>query len=312
MLSMELRQLRYFIAVAQELHFGRAASRLNMTQPPLSQQIQLLEANLGVMLFHRTKRRVELTTTGRLFLTEARAIVASAEAAVGMVQRVHRGEAGRLSVGWKPWADLTALPPMIRAFCDRYPDVQLEIHNLTVDEQVSALLSGTIDVGFVVRPHGPSSPWFHNSQLASRFLVRQSLAVVVPKSHKFASHRRIVLGRLSNEPYILFRRDSSPVFYDYLISLYQQHGLSLNVRHEADHPSTVLGLVAAGLGITILPYTVYSGSSDVVFCLFPQKYGSLEILLTWRRKNESALLKQFVQTIITCGTSIRLNAGKPQ
>jgi DNA-binding transcriptional LysR family regulator len=309
---MELRQLRYFIAVAEELHFGRAASKLNMTQPPLSQQIQLLEANLGVMLFHRTKRRVELTGPGRSFLTEARAIVASAEAAVGMVKRVHRGEAGRLSVGWKPWADLTALPPMIRAFCDRHPDVQLEIHSLTVDEQVSALLSGTIDVGFIVRPQGPSSSWFHNGELASRFLVRQSLAVVVPKSHKFASQRRIVLAHLSNEPYILFRRDSSPVFYDYLISLHQRHGLSLNVRHEADHPSTVLGLVAAGLGITILPYTSYSRSSDVVFCPFPPKYGSLEIFLTWRRKNQSALLKQFVQTMINCGTPHPPHSSKAQ
>jgi DNA-binding transcriptional LysR family regulator len=299
---MELRQLRYFIAVAEELHFGRAAAKLKMTQPPLSQQIQLLESNLGVALFHRTKRRVELTATGQSFLTEARAIVARAEAAVGIVQRIHRGEAGRLSVGWKPWADLTALPPMIRAFCERYPDVQLEIHSLTVDEQVSALLSGTLDVGFIVRPHD-GSPSFDNSELATRFLVRQSLAVAVPKSHKFASERRIRPAGLSNEPYILFRRDSSPVFYDYLISLYQRHGLSLNVRHEADHPSTVLGLVAAGLGITILPYTAYSRTSDVVFCRLPERYGSLEILLSWRRKNESASLKHFVQTIVNCGTA---------
>jgi DNA-binding transcriptional LysR family regulator len=225
---MELRQLRYFIAVAEELHFGRAASKLNMTQPPLSQQIQLLETNLGVTLFHRTKRRVELTVTGRSFLVQARAIVASAEAVVGMVQRVQRGEAGRLSVGWKPWADLTALPPMIRAFCDRYPEVRLEIHSLTVDEQVSALMSGTIDVGFVVQPHDPSSPRLQQSELASQFILRQALAVVVPKNHKFASQRRIVLAQLSNEPYILFRRDSSPVFYDYLISFYQRSGLTLN------------------------------------------------------------------------------------
>lgn len=302
---MELRQLRYFIAVAEKLHFGRAAAKLNMTQPPLSQQIRLLETNLGVTLFHRTKRRVELTAPGRSFLAEARAIVLSAEAAVATVQRVHRGEAGRLSVGWKPWADLTALPPMIRAFCDRYPDVQLQIHSLTVDEQVSALLSGTIDVGFIVRPHDPASPQFHERELASQFIIRQSLAVIVPKSHKFASQRRIVLAQLSHEPYILFRRDSSPVFYDYLISLYRRRGLSLNVRHEADDPSTVLGLVAAGLGITILPYTAYTRSSDVVFCRFPQKYGSLEILLAWRRKNESALLKQFTETIINYGTSPR-------
>jgi DNA-binding transcriptional LysR family regulator len=274
-----------------------------MTQPPLSQQIRLLETNLNVTLFHRTKRRVELTATGRSFLSEARTIVSSAEAVVGMVRRVHRGEAGRLSVGWKPWADLTALPPMIRAFCERYPDVQLQIHSLTVDEQVSALLSGTLDVGFIVRPYHPTSPHFHERELASQFIIRQPLAVVVPKSHKFASQRRIVLAQLSHEPYILFRRDSSPVFYDYVISLYQRSGLSLNVRHEADHPSTVLGLVAAGLGITILPYSASTRSSDVVFCRFPQKHGSLEIMLAWRRKNESALLKQFTETIISYGTS---------
>lgn len=294
---MEVRQLRYFIAVAEELHFGKAAAKLHMTQPPLSQQIQLLETNLGVTLFHRTKRRVELSAAGESFLVQARAIVASAEAVVGMVQRVHRGEAGRLTVGWKPWADLTALPPMIRAFCDRYPDVQLEIHNLTVDEQVSALLSGTIDMGFVVRPHGPGSPRLHNSELTSQFILRQALAVVVPKNHRFASQRRILLAQLSHEPYILFRRDSSPVFYDYLISLYQRSGLALNVRHEADHPSTVLGLVAAGLGITILPHSAYTSGSDVVFCPLPEKHGSLEILLVWRRKQQSALMKNFIDTI---------------
>jgi len=294
---MELRQLRYFIAVAEELHFGRAAAKLNMTQPPLSQQIQLLENNLGVMLFQRTKRRVELTGAGQSFLVQARAILASAESVIGMVQRVHRGETGRLAVGWKPWADLTALPPMIRAFCERYPDVQLEILNLTVDEQVSALLSGTIDVGFVVRPHDSGSHRLHNSELTSQFICRQALAVVVPKDHKLASRRRILLAQLSGEPYILFRRDSSPVFYDYLISLYQRSGVALNVRHEADHPSTVLGLVAAGLGITILPYSAYTTGSDVVFCPLPEKHGSLEILLVWRTKHPSALLKRFIDTI---------------
>ena len=293
---MDLRRLKYFVTVAEELHFGRAAKRLHITQPPLSQQIQLLEHELDMMLFNRTRRRVELTSIGKVFLVEARALLKQSDDAVARTRRVQRGEAGRLSIGWMPWSVLTPLPFMIREFCQRFPEVHLDVHSLSAESQLEALHEGTIDVGFVL--------WISDFGLPSRtgplkteIVLKPPLVVVVPQNHRFAAAGRVELADLTNEPYILFKRESGQVFYDYVISFYQRNGLRLNIRHEADHPSTVLGLVAAGLGITILPFTSTHAIPGVVCCDLPAASPQLEIALTWRPQNESTLLANFTETI---------------
>ena len=293
---MDLRRLKYFVTVAEELHFGRAAKRLHITQPPLSQQIQLLEHELDMMLFNRTRRRVELTSIGKVFLVEARALLKQSDDAVARTRRVQRGEAGRLSIGWMPWSVLTPLPFMIREFCQRFPEVHLDVHSLSAEGQLEALHEGTIDAGFVL--------WISDFGLPSRtgplkteIVLKPPLVVVVPQNHRFASAGRVELADLTNEPYILFKRESGQVFYDYVISFYQRNGLRLNIRHEADHPSTVLGLVAAGLGITILPFTSTHAIPGVVCCDLPAASPQLEIALTWRPQNESTLLANFTETI---------------
>ena len=293
---MDLRRLKYFVTVAEELHFGRAAKRLHITQPPLSQQIQLLEHELDMMLFNRTRRRVELTSIGKVFLVEARALLKQSDDAVARTRRVQRGEAGRLSIGWMPWSVLTPLPFMIREFCQRFPEVHLDVHSLSAEGQLEALHEGTIDAGFVL--------WISDFGLPSRtgplkteIVLKPPLVVVVPQNHRFAAAGRVELADLTNEPYILFKRESGQVFYDYVISFYQRNGLRLNIRHEADHPSTVLGLVAAGLGITILPFTSTHAIPGVVCCDLPAASPQLEIALTWRPQNESTLLANFTETI---------------
>ncbi|HEY6197987.1 MAG TPA: LysR substrate-binding domain-containing protein [Candidatus Binatia bacterium] len=293
---MDLRRLKYFVTVAEELHFGRAAKRLHITQPPLSQQIQLLEHELDMMLFNRTRRRVELTSIGKVFLVEARALLQQSDDAVARTRRVQRGEAGRLSIGWMPWSVLTPLPFMIREFCQRFPEVHLDVHSLSAEGQLEALHEGTIDAGFVL--------WISDFGLPSRtgplkteIVLKPPLVVVVPQNHRFAAAGRVELADLTNEPYILFKRESGQVFYDYVISFYQRNGLRLNIRHEADHPSTVLGLVAAGLGITILPFTSTHAIPGVVCCDLPAASPQLEIALTWRPQNESTLLANFTETI---------------
>src|SRR5207245_341908 len=153
---MELRHLRYFLAVAEELHFGRAAARLHISQPPLSQQIRRLEKELQAPLFHRTTRHVELTNAGRVFLGEARAVVAQAEQAAGTVQRASRGEIGQLVVGCALWADFLNGARIIRLFARRHPDVEVELRDLTAAEQISALEGGSIHVG-ILRPPVPSN-----------------------------------------------------------------------------------------------------------------------------------------------------------
>jgi DNA-binding transcriptional LysR family regulator len=293
---MDLRRLKYFVTVAEELHFGRAAKRLHITQPPLSQQIQLLEHELDMMLFNRTRRRAELTSIGKVFLVEARALLQQSDDAVARTRRVQRGEAGRLSIGWMPWSVLTPLPFMILEFCQRFPEVHLDVHSLSAEGQLEALHEGTIDAGFVL--------WISDFGLPSRtgplkteIVLKPPLVVVVPQNHRFAAAGRVELADLTNEPYILFKRESGQVFYDYVISFYQRNGLRLNIRHEADHPSTVLGLVAAGLGITILPFTSTHAIPGVVCCDLPAASPQLEIALTWRPQNESTLLANFTETI---------------
>lgn len=295
---MDLKRLRYFVTVAEELHFGHAAKKLHITQPPLSQQIQLLEHELGMTLFNRTRRRVELTSIGKVFLLEARALLKQSEEAVARTRRVQRGEAGRLSLGWMPWSVLTPLPFMIREFCERFPDVHLDVHSLSAEGQLEALHEGTIDAGFVLWTSDFGLP-ARTGRLKTEIILKPPLVVVVPQNHRFASSGRVEIPELADEPYVLFKRESGQVFYDYVISFYQRNGLRLNIRHEADHPSTVLGLVAAGLGITILPYTSSQGIPGVVCCDLPAASPQLEIALTWRPQNDSTLLANFTKTIRT-------------
>jgi DNA-binding transcriptional LysR family regulator len=289
------RQLEYFVAVADELHFGRAAGRLGIAQPPLSQQIRRLEVGLKMQLFHRTKRHVELTTSGRMFLKEARSILAHVDSAMSATVRLQHGEAGILSIGWAPWSDLTSLPAMVGKFCALYPDVHLQMHNMSVSEQVAALASGRIDVGFLVRPCDDSLT-VPLPGVTTEAIALHPLIVALPRRHRLASRRRLTLADLAREPYILFKRDTAPLFYDYVISLYQRESLPLNVRHEAEHPSTMLGLVAAGIGLTLLPLTVDHRYTGVVFRTLAAG-ARLEIALAWRVHNDSALIQKFRQTI---------------
>lgn len=292
----DLKRLKYFVAVAEELHFGRAAKKLKMTQPPLSQQIQLLEQELGMMLFHRTRRHVELTSIGRVFLTEARTLLQQSELAVARTRRVQRGETGRLSIGWMPWSVLTPLPYMIREFCQKFPDVSLDIHSLSAEGQVEALHEGTIDAGFVLWTTDLGTP-SRSGRLKNEIIMKPRLVIVAPENHRFASIPPRELSELANEPYILFKRESGPTYYDYVVSFYQRNGLALNIRHEADHPSTVLGLVAAGLGLTLLPFSSTHAPPGVVCCDLPTMPPRLEIALSWRPQNDSTLLQNFTDTI---------------
>jgi DNA-binding transcriptional LysR family regulator len=291
----ELRHLRYFIAVATELHFGRAAAKLGIAQPPLSQQIRKLEDELGTMLLRRTKRRVDLTQAGRTFLGEAQAIVAHADDAVAKTRRAERGETGRLSIGWVPWSDWTDLPRRVGKFCARNPDVHLDLHNLNSSEQVSALHAGRIDIGFVLRPFGSQEALpFELAPLKTEVLLRHQLVAVLPKTNKLSSARHISFSRFAAEPYVSFKRESAPVLYDSVVGLYHRHGFALNVRHEADHTSTVLGLVAAGLGVTLLPFGGSHMMAGIVFRpLFPA-LPIVEVALGWRAENESPLMAKFI------------------
>lgn len=288
---MELRHLRYFVAVAEELHFGRAAERVGIAQPPLSQQIQKLEREMGVRLFVRTKRRVELTHPGQVFLAEARRTLAQAEHAVEAARRAERGEVGRLAVGFVGSSTYTVLPPVLRAFRRQHPGVELTLRELTTAQQLEAVRRGEIDVGFVRTP----AP---DGQLAQRVLIEEEFVVALPRSHPSARRRRVALRDLRGDAFILYPRALAAGLYDRVVSACQQSGFSPRVIQETTQVPVMVSLVASGLGVAVVPACVQALRwNNVVYRLLCEPKPRTNIALVWRRNSEaeSAPLRHFLQ-----------------
>jgi DNA-binding transcriptional LysR family regulator len=245
---MELRHLRYFLAVAEELHFSRAAQRVQIAQPALSQQIQRLESEIGTALFHRTKRRVALTAAGEAMVRPARQVLADAAAAVEVAQRAARGETGHLRIGFIESAAMTVVPAAVKLFRRENPEVGLTLRELSVQEQVESLRSGTLDVGIVRLP-------LNTEGLTLTSIADEGLVVVSPEAHPLAKRKRISPRALAGEPMVLLAREMVPGLYDQIISMQHQHG-GARIAQEATSIQAVLGLVAAGLGVSLLPASV--------------------------------------------------------
>jgi DNA-binding transcriptional LysR family regulator len=242
---MELRHLRYAVAIAEELNFGRAAERLHISQPPLSMQIRSLEEELGIKLFHRTKRQVQLTEAGRLFISEARFILAHAEHAAKLAERVLQGEMGRLTVAYVTPPETRYNIEVMRRFLKRYPKIHVVVRCMTTVDQVKALHDGRIDIGLVEPIDDPA--------LVTEPIFRQELMIAMPQKHKLAARQRVPLGALVDEPHILVARDAAPDLHDTVIAASKNAGFNLKVVHEADSLRTAAFLVAAGAGLTFLP-----------------------------------------------------------
>ncbi|QIY80486.1 LysR family transcriptional regulator [Chromobacterium violaceum] len=246
---MELRHLRYFLAVAEELHFTRAAERLHIGQPPLSQQIQALEAELGAPLFRRHQRKVELTAAGQQLLPRARQILADSAAAAAAVRRAADGETGELRIGFTSSLPLTPiLHHSLQHYRQAYPEVRLTLSEMFTAGQFDALERRQLDLGFV-RFNGPTpSPLIRVEELH-----RDRLLAVVPSAHPLAERKTLPLKLLAGEPLIGYPRESGSGLSDVVRQLALQNGLELKMVQEAGEAITQIGLVAAGVGIAILP-----------------------------------------------------------
>jgi DNA-binding transcriptional LysR family regulator len=287
----ELRHLRYFVAVAEELHFGRAAQRLHIAQPPLSQQIRRLEQGLGVRLFHRTKRRVELTDAGRAFLVEARLTLAQAEHATEVASRAARGEVGQLIIGYMASAELNVFPRLLPAFRKRHPDVELVFQLLGASEQFQMLRDGQIHAGFLRLP--ASSP-----ALTVKPIFREPLVVVLPERHPLARRRSLALPALRGERFLLFPRRFAPEYYDALMAIFRQAGVEPQVVHDTNRLHTTLSLVATGRGVSLTPKCVGRLARPGVVCrpLRP-RVPDIEMGLAYDPGNPSRLLGAFVDVV---------------
>lgn len=283
---MELRHLRYFIAVAEEGHITRAAGRLGIQQPPLSQQIRALETELDVQLFRRRPRGVELTQAGEALLTEARAVLDRAEHAASAARRAARGEAGRLGLGFTSSASFHPLVPrIIREFRAASPLVSLTLDEAGTAELVEGLRAERIDAAFIRSPIGPAA------DLTVHSLLEEEMVAALPGGHRLAARAktRLPLAGLESESFILYRRPLGPGLYDAIIVACQRAGFSPRIGQEAPRMLATLSLVAAGLGVTLIPASMQRiGVEGVAYRPLDRKAGLVAPLNLACRRGEDA------------------------
>ncbi|WP_328997308.1 LysR family transcriptional regulator [Kribbella sp. NBC_00709] len=247
---MELRHLRYFVAVAEERHFGRAAARLHIAQPPLSQQIRQLESELGLQLLRRTTRRVDLTPAGEAYLLRARQIIAAVSSAAGEAQRVAAGLQGRLVIGCVGSATYSLLPQLVRTLREELPDVEVAVQGeMLAPDQARALVEGRIDLGLLRPPVDEES-------LQVRVLRSDRLIVAVPDGHRLAERSRLRLKDLAGEDFVIHAGSGRSVMHDTVVARCRGAGFEPRIRHEVAETSTLVTFVAAGLGIAVVPAPV--------------------------------------------------------
>jgi DNA-binding transcriptional LysR family regulator len=288
---MELRHLRYFVAVAEELHFRRAAERLHMSQPPLSQQIRQLEKEVGAQLLLRNQHRVELTASGAAFLERAREILDAVESAALEARRVQRGEVGRLAVGFVGSSMYSVVPEMLNAFRESHGDVALRLHELGTTEQLRQLESGRLDVGFV-RPRQP------RSGLTIEPVYSEPIMLALPDRHKLAHQPRIHVADLHGERLVLLTRAGSPGLRKTLESVTDQLGGEDAIVQEVAEMQTVIGLVAAGVGVSLVPESVRAlQRRGVTYRSLAEGAPTVELAVAWRSGDDSAVLAAFLALI---------------
>ena len=286
---MELRHLRYFVAVAEELHFGRAADRLFMAQPPLSQQIKQLETEIGAQLFERTNRRVALSDAGVAFLADARVILDRVDQATVRARQIGRGEAGWFGVGFAGSATYDVLPAILRTFRERLPSVELVLHELTWTEQAKALQERRIHVGFARLPQAQEG-------LVLEMVAREPLIVAAPTAHPFADRDFVPLADVAGEPFLLYppRRESG--YARYIIDLCLEAGFTPRVVQEVGELQTAISLVAAGIGITLVPASVQDLKREgVAYRPLAEPAPTIALTLAYREAETSPLLGRFLE-----------------
>jgi DNA-binding transcriptional LysR family regulator len=302
----ELRHLRYFVAVAEELHFGRAANRLHTSQSSLSQQVRNLEKELKVDLLRRVKRHVELTPAGERFLREGRAILAAAERAAGSARETAREESQKFVIGISPETDWLFLGKALRLFRENAPNVEVLFQNLTPEAQIAALQGGRIDIGFVGLP-------IEGAGIVSEVTGRERLVAAIPEKHPMARNTSIRLRDLSGEAYTLWPRHLSPGRYDLLLAIFRQAGFGPPIAMEGDLPSTqtVLGMVAAGLTVALVDSAIKQRAMPgVVFRPISDRGVFTLSGVIYRREDPSPLLASFLHEVrLTPGRRIGARTG---
>jgi DNA-binding transcriptional LysR family regulator len=288
--SIELRHFRSFVALAEALHFRRAAERLSIAQPALTMQIQQLERELGVRLVERTQRRVALTPAGVVFLDRARKALSEVSEAVRLAQLAGRGEVGHLSIGAVTSAIYGIFPEVIRVFRLRHPQVHLTLHEFSGNELTRAMRNGSIQISFLRPPVDETDIVVHT-------IAREPWVAALPAAHRFAERTRVGLRSLARDSWVSFPRELAPGLYDQLIAMCNRAGFSPNIVQEAQM-QTIVSLVAAGIGIALVPSTLENLSrKGLVYKQLSGVVPKLELAVAWRRDDHSPLLASFLKVV---------------
>lgn len=284
----ELRQLRYFVAVAEELHFTRAAERLGITQPPLSQQIQKLEAELGVILLTRNNRGVALTDAGAVLLAGARRTLAESDRALHEVERVARGEVGSLTIGTVSSAWHGLLPRILREYREHYPEVEISATSMSTTEQIERLLTGSLDVGVLRSP-------IDQPALETEVMISDSLMVAIPARHPLADRDQIELRWLEDEHLVIFPRRYGPGGYDLIVEMCIEAGFRPQVVQETVEINAVIGLVNAGMGVSIVPASIRQLRIEGIrYIPLAGDHPVWDLSMAWRKENDSPVVSVFL------------------
>lgn len=288
----ELRHFRYFIAVAEELHFGRAAERLFMTQPPLSMQIKQLEETVGAALFVRGSRPIELTAAGEMFLIHARSTIKQADMAIQKARLTSRGEAGNLTIAVTSASVLSLLPRLIASFRQRYPEVLIHIKEMVSRNQLDALKQSDINFGLIRLPT-------EHPSIESILIQLEPIVVAIPRKHKYADLDKISVHTLHQTPFISFDPENAAYFHKLASDLFSTHGVTPLIVQSATQLHTVLALVAAGFGLALVPKAasriqledVVLRPLDVTPTLFA------ELHLAWNSNDTNPAISSFIELV---------------
>jgi DNA-binding transcriptional LysR family regulator len=287
----EIRPLRYFLVLADELHFGRAAERLGIAQPGLTQQMQRLEAELGVALFDRSQRRVRLTAAGAVLLEEGRRVQAQFERAVLLTERAGRGEVGRLTLGVGESGSYAVLPDLLRAYRGAYPDVDLSVRVMPTPAQVAAVRSEEIDAGLARLPVAAEG-------LGERTIREDALAVLLPEGHRLAQAPDLALGDLAGEPLVLHPAAHRSGWGDFMLAVLREAGVEPGPVQEASDPFTAVAFVAAGLGVTLVPsYPGLFARPQVVWRALREPAPRSRLVLLYRQDGTPATVSALLHVV---------------
>ena len=288
---MELRHLRYFITVAEELNFSKAALKLYTAQPSLSQQIKDLEEDVGVMLLHRTKRKVELTEEGAVFLEQARLTLAQADKAVAMARQVSQAKQQMLRIGFVPVAEMKVFPYVLPSLRVQNPDIKIELLSMNNAEQMRLIKKGELDISFT--RHN-----FHSDDIESQFVLREPLIFLLPKDHPLAQYERIPVKALDGVDFIIPAAEQSHTLHHIILDFAKTHKIKFNIVQKADNILFNINSIGMGLGCTILPsYVAPLAMNNTVIRPLEVELPYLDLYVSYHKKNASLAVHKFLEQL---------------